>query len=166
MIEFVKKESRSGPDETLLKIELPSERRSIVRQKVQLSDGSDAGIFLERGEVLAPFDVLYDPAGFKAQVIAKKEEVICAQCDDHLVFARACYHLGNRHVPLQIEDRKLYFLPDKVLEQMCLLLGLSLSTQSRAFVPEPGAYAHHHHEHSSEHHHAHEDHEHAHAEYL
>ncbi|MCR5537182.1 MAG: urease accessory protein UreE [Succinivibrio sp.] len=148
MLEFIKKEKRSGPDSTLLKLELTSERRLVVRQKVMLSDGREAGIFLNRGEQLEPFDVLCDSSGVRAQVIAKDEEVICAGTDSHELFAKACYHLGNRHVPLQIEDRKLYFLPDKVLEQLCVLLGLKVSYDCRPFIPEAGAYAHHeHHEH-------------------
>jgi urease accessory protein len=66
------------------------------------------------------------------------------------VFARACYHLGNRHVKVQVGERWLRISPDHVLEQMLGQLGLRLEPEEAVFVPESGAYAggshgHHHH---------------------
>ncbi len=61
---------------------------------------------------------------------------------------RACYHLGNRHVKLQVGERWLRMQPDHVLEEMLELLGLTLTHQETVFVPESGAYSnggHHHH---------------------
>jgi urease accessory protein len=56
------------------------------------------------------------------------------------LLARACYHLGNRHVPLQIESRRLRYLHDHVLDAMVLGLGLSVVVEDAPFDPEPGAY--------------------------
>ncbi len=147
MIEFLKKEKSIEGDASLPYVKLSSEKRKIVRQKIKLSDGKDAGIFLDRGTLLEPFDVLISSEGIKALVIAEDEDVICAKTDSWDTFSKACYHLGNRHVPLQINDRELCFLPDKVLEELCCRLGLKVSHEKRPFIPEHGAYAHHHHEH-------------------
>jgi urease accessory protein len=75
------------------------------------------------------------------------EEVTHAECEDWHTFARACYHLGNRHVKIQVGERWLRIKPDHVLEEMLELLGLTLTKQDTVFVPESGAYAHGHHHH-------------------
>jgi len=87
-------------------------------------------------------------------VLAAKETVSAVRCDDPLLYARACYHLGNRHVQLQIDANRLAYLHDHVLDEMLEGLGLTVTAEEACFEPEPGAYgaAHgHHHAHSSEH---------------
>lgn len=144
MIEFLKKEKRVGTDENIPFVKLSSEKRKITRQKIVLSDGNEAGIFLDRGTLLEPYDILVSEGGNRALVIAEDEDVICAKSDDWNTFSKACYHLGNRHVPLQINEKELFFLPDKVLEELCCRLGLKVSKEKRPFIPEHGAYSHHH----------------------
>jgi urease accessory protein len=66
--------------------------------------------------------------------------------------ARACYHLGNRHVALQINSNTLSYLHDHVLDDMLKGLGLEVNVLMAPFEPEPGAYntnggGHHHHSH-------------------
>ena len=73
-------------------------------------------------------------------VVAAKEEVLSAKSDDWLTFSRACYHLGNRHVKLQVGDRWLRILPDHVLEDMLIKLGMCTQLETAEFVPESGAY--------------------------
>ena len=72
-----------------------------------------------------------------------------AHIQDPVLFARACYHLGNRHVPLQIGDDWLRYLHDHVLDDMLRGLGISPHHERATFEPEAGAYGggHHHHDH-------------------
>lgn len=157
-----------------LALRLDYEQRASYRLRVTADDGSEAGIILPRGSRLCrPGDVLVAEDGTKALVKAADEDLMQAQTSDPLLFSRACYHLGNRHLPLQIEANVLYFAPDKVIEDLCLKLGLELKKVKRPFEPESGAYSEHshshgdhdhhhgaaghshHHEHAGEHHHPH-----------
>jgi urease accessory protein len=74
------------------------------------------------------------------RVQAAPENLSVARCIDPLLFARACYHLGNRHVPLQIEKQRIVFLHDHVLDEMLKGLGLSVDHTMAPFAPEAGAY--------------------------
>lgn len=120
---------------------LPYDLRKRGRLKSVTSSGADIGLFLERGEVLKDGDRLATACGRIVEVRAAPEEIAIASTDDPLLFARACYHLGNRHVPLQIEPGRLCFQRDAVLEELATRLGLKVSHQSAPFDPEPGAYA-------------------------
>jgi urease accessory protein len=76
------------------------------------------------------------------------EATVLADCDDWEIFSRACYHLGNRHVKVQLGERWMRILPDHVLEDLLERLGLRLTHEQAVFVPENGAYGavgHHHH---------------------
>ena len=73
--------------------------------------------------------------------VAKDEEVAVVSTEDPFLFARACYHLGNRHVPLQIGEGWLRIQRDHVLENMVQSLGLLVSHQLAPFEPESGAYS-------------------------
>jgi len=115
-------------------------QRTKSRLKVQLEDGRDAGLFLPRGQLLEHGTQLTTDDDFIVQVIAAKELVSTARCDDPTLFARGCYHLGNRHVPLQVEAGWCRFLHDHVLDEMLIGLGLEVTVEDAAFQPEPGAY--------------------------
>jgi len=119
---------------------LPYEKRIKCRLRVTLDNGQDAGIFLARGEVLSDGDQLLADSGEIVRILAAEETLSAVHCNDAHLFARACYHLGNRHVPLEIQPRSLYYQHDHVLDDMLTGLGLSVSCVSRAFSPEPGAY--------------------------
>ncbi|HXS31813.1 MAG TPA: hypothetical protein VN755_13330, partial [Steroidobacteraceae bacterium] len=83
---------------------------------------------------------------------------------DPQLLARAAYHLGNRHVALQVRASVLCFLHDHVLDDMLRGLGLQVRVETLPFEPEGGAYARHEHAHgqahSHDHDHEHHDHEH------
>jgi urease accessory protein len=85
------------------------------------------------------------------QIRAAEESVSTATAPDQLTLQRACYHLGNRHVPLQISDSWIRYLKDHVLDDMVVLLGLTITHEQAPFEPEVGAY-HHSHQHSDHHH--------------
>jgi urease accessory protein len=127
---------------------LDFDRRKLGRLKATTESGQDIGLFLERGEILRDGQLLTSECGTIIRVRAAAEDVAVATCDDWLLFARACYHLGNRHVALEIGDRRLCFQRDNVLEELAQLLGLDMQHQQAPFYPEPGAYANHGHRHA------------------
>ncbi|MFM2482077.1 urease accessory protein UreE [Celerinatantimonas sp. YJH-8] len=143
-------ELRHAPDparEVLTKVALDYEQRDKGRQKLVAENGEELRLFLERGKVLQIGELLEAKTGELVRVIGAIEEVCEARCEDWQTFAKACYHLGNRHVRLQVGDRWLRMKPDHVLEQMLELLGLKLSHSQQIFEPESGAYSHGHHAH-------------------
>ncbi|MGS0689400.1 urease accessory protein UreE [Shewanella sp. 30m-9] len=114
--------------------------RTKSRLRITLDDGRDAGLVLPRGHVLHAGDILATDDGFVVEVIAAKEQVSTASCDDSTLFAKGCYHLGNRHVPLQVEAGWCRYQHDHVLDEMLIGLGLKVTVEQQAFQPEPGAY--------------------------
>jgi urease accessory protein len=120
---------------------LPLDKRIRSRQRVTLDDGTEAGVFLERGQVLHDGDLLSGADGTGiVRVRAAAEPVSEVRCEDPLLLARACYHLGNRHMPLQIGDGMLRYQHDHVLDDMLRGLGLEPVFVEAPFEPEPGAY--------------------------
>ena len=119
---------------------LTLDQRVRSRLRVVLDDGREAGIFLERGDNLKDGDCLGSDAGVVVQVRAAPERVSTVESPDSHLLARACYHLGNRHVALQIEPRRLSYLHDHVLDDMVRGLGLTVTVQDAPFEPESGAY--------------------------
>lgn len=137
MLELDRRAANGEPSTTLT---LPLEKRIRSRLRVRLDDGSDAGVMLARGKTLRDGDLLTGPAGVIVRVCAAAESLSEVRCDDGLLFARACYHLGNRHVPLQIGDGLLRYQHDHVLDEMLRVLGLVPQQVMAPFEPEPGAY--------------------------
>lgn len=126
-------------------VALAYDERKRSRLKVRLASGADAGIFLERGEHLQGGDKLAAEDGSAVvEILAAPEKLIEAIADSPLLFARAAYHLGNRHVPVQIlptaNGGKLRFQTDHVLAEMARGLGCSVSESEAPFQPESGAY--------------------------
>lgn len=133
-------------------VALAYDERKRSRLKVMLASGVEAGIFLERGDHLHGGDKLAAEEGSAVvEILAAPEKLIEAIADSPLLFARAAYHLGNRHVPVQIvpteNGGKLRFQTDHVLAEMVRGLGCSVSEAKAPFQPESGAYGggHHHH---------------------
>lgn len=125
---------------------LPYEARQKSRLPATTDKGVEVGVFLTRGAVLRSGMVLTDSDTFNVLIKAAAEPVSVMRCDDPLQFSRACYHLGNRHVALQIIAGELRYLSDHVLDHMLEGLGLKVSQQMLPFEPEVGAY-HNKHEH-------------------
>ena len=120
---------------------LTLEQRLRSRQRVLLDDGRELGVLLPRGATLSHGDLLAtDDELLTVRIVAAPERVSTAVSDDPLQLARACYHLGNRHVALKIEPGRLRWLHDHVLDAMVRGLGLAVSVEDAPFEPEPGAY--------------------------
>ena len=144
----------SGANEaTELLVELTFEERQKSRHRATTSSGETLGWFIERGVVLADGDILVCKGGEKVKVVAALETVSNVKTEDALALTRAAYHLGNRHVPLQITNGELRYQHDHVLDDMVRGLGLKVESGSYPFHPESGAYSH---GHSHGHSHAHE----------
>ncbi|HFZ8995696.1 TPA: urease accessory protein UreE [Citrobacter freundii] len=132
---------------------LPIEIRVKSRAKVRLNDGREAGLMLPRGLLLRGGDFLStEDGGEVVEIIAASEPVSLVRCADPFLLAKACYHLGNRHVPLQILPQELRYPHDHVLDAMLRQFSLEVTFARLPFEPEAGAYAseshHHHHGHS------------------
>lgn len=134
---------------------LSYDQRVKSRQRVTLDNGQDAGLFLSRGLVLQQGDRLQAESGEIVEVQAAVESVSTLYSKDALLLARACYHLGNRHVPLQISPRFIRYQHDHVLDDMVRGLGLEVTFEQAAFEPESGAYGSQHHSHGQDHGHSH-----------
>ncbi|MHB8455705.1 MAG: urease accessory protein UreE [Acidiferrobacterales bacterium] len=119
---------------------LPFELRCKSRLRTSTAAGLDLALLLPRGTVLRHGDRLRAANGLIIEVQAAPEPVTTAQSDETTIFARACYHLGNRHVPLQVGTGWLRYLADHVLDRMVAELGLVVVHEQAQFEPESGAY--------------------------
>lgn len=166
------------PDDVL---ELDFDTRERSRMRARARSGEEVGLFLERGTTLRDGDCLRAEDGKVFRVVAKPEPVSFVAIPDGFELARLAYHLGNRHVRLQIgrdpskNSGFLRYQPDHVLDDLVTKFGLEVLRVSLPFEPEPGAYhsgghAHSHghssHSHDDEgthdHSHNHDDHGHSH----
>lgn len=143
-----------------------------VRQKSRFaatdSSGRELGVFLPRGTVVRGGDVLVAEDGSLVRVLAAAQPVLritaCAEHGSPFDLTRAAYHLGNRHVPIELRPDHLKIEPDHVLADMLRAMHLIVTEQQDAFEPEGGAYAQGHggHGHAHGHSHDHDDHGHDH----
>ncbi|EFD4636791.1 urease accessory protein UreE, partial [Escherichia coli] len=142
------------PAQTTASVTLPVDMRVKSRIKVTLNDGRQAGLLLPRGLLLRDGDILSNENGDEfIKVIAADEAVSVVRCADPFMLAKACWHLGNRHVPLQIMPGELRYHHDHVLDDMLRQFGLDVDFAHLPFEPEAGAYASksHAHNHDQEH---------------
>jgi len=159
-------------------VELDWDTRSRSRFDATDSSGRQVGVFLPRGQHLRGGDVLVGEDGSLLRVLAAPQAVLTVRaCPTHgtpFDLMRAAYHLGNRHVPLELQPDRLQLEPDPVLADMLRAMHLIVDEAQAPFEPEAGAYggeaghaharghAHDHgHDHGHEHEHEHE-HEHGH----
>ncbi|HEY0201078.1 MAG TPA: urease accessory protein UreE [Burkholderiaceae bacterium] len=141
-----------------------------VRQKSRFdatdSQGRQLGVFLPRGTVVRGGDVLVAEDGSLVRVLAAPQPVLrishCTQHSSSFDLMRAAYHLGNRHVPIELRPDYLQIEPDHVLAELLRAMHLIVHETTAPFEPEGGAYAAHGagHGHSHDHAHAHDDHTH------
>ena len=157
--------TQRAPNDQLV---LDYEGRKRSRQPVTLASGRAAALLLPSGTVLRHGDRLQaaDEPSLVVAVCAAPEPLDEALADNPLLFARAAYHLGNRHVPVEIAGGqagwRLRFQPDHVLASMLRGLGCRVTAVTLPFHPEAGAYAgahdthHGHGDHAHLHHHPHD----------
>ena len=138
-----------------LQLVLPFDLRNKSRLRTSVN-GEEAGLILERGTVLRGGDLLLADDGRVIEIVAASETVSTVRSRDGGNLARAAYHLGNRHVALQVGADWLRYQHDHVLDDMVRGLGFSIAIEEAPFEPEGGAYGAGAHQHSillTHHHH-------------
>ncbi len=134
-------ERMAGSDVIHDQLELPFELRQKSRLRVTLASGREAALFLNRGTILRGGDLVGAETGdYVVQIVAALEPVLRVTANTTRELMCAAYHLGNRHVPLQIGDGWLRLEQDSVLQAMLLGLHVSVQAELAAFEPEAGAY--------------------------
>jgi len=155
-------------------LKLPFESRQKSRLRTQLVSGEEVGLMLPRGEILRGGDLVTASDGRIIEVISQEEKLIHIEAKTPQDLAKAAYHLGNRHVPVQVGENFLRIAEDHVLEELVKKLGATVSHVEAPFEPEAGAYAGGHHQHDEmghggkihDHHHDHDhDHDHEHCDH-
>lgn len=153
-------------------LKLPFEARQKSRLKTKLASGEEVGLMLPRGEILRGGDLVTASDGRVIEVFAEEESVVHIEAGSAQALAKVAYHLGNRHVPVQVGDGFLRIAEDHVLEEMVRKLGATVARLEAPFEPEAGAYAGGHHQHDEMghggkiHDHHHEEHDHVHDEHC
>jgi urease accessory protein len=138
MLTISRRADSGAPD---LQLTLPYDARTKSRLRTHTSTGEEVGLFLERGTVLRGGDLLLGDDGRILLVVAAEEEVSTVHAHDAGALARVSYHLGNRHVALQIGAGWVRYLHDHVLDDMVRGLGLHVHVERAPFEPEGGAYS-------------------------
>ncbi|MBW4549730.1 MAG: urease accessory protein UreE [Aphanocapsa sp. GSE-SYN-MK-11-07L] len=130
--------SAASPNLTL---SLTAEQRTRSRHRFRTEEGEEVHLHLPRGTVLTDGDWLRSqPEGTIVKIIAKPEPVLTVTGKIPLDLLRAAYHLGNRHVALEVTASYLRLLPDSVLQTMIEQMGLDVQASVQPFLPETGAY--------------------------
>lgn len=148
MIILTKKVSLELINKPNLIVFLTAEERTKIKHTIEFKAPNSEDIILiklnlERGLILNDGEILTnDEDNFFVEIKAKLETVITVKSDCKLTLLKAAYHLGNRHVSLEINENYLRFSPDHVLESMLIKLGLNIYEELLPFFPEFGAYKH------------------------
>jgi urease accessory protein len=124
----------------VLQLVLPFELRCRSRFRAQLAGGEEVGVLLPRGQILRGGDLLLADDGRVVEVAAAPEWVSTVRASDPRLLVRAAYHLGNRHVALQVGEGWIRYGHDHVLDDMLRGLGGEPLAEQAPFEPEAGAY--------------------------
>ena len=119
---------------------LPFDLRIRSRLRTRLVSGEEAVLRTERGAILRGGECLKSEDGRVVRVSAAPEKVMHVTCANQFELTRAAYHLGNRHVSVEIGDGYLRIAADHVLCGMLLGLGAKVQELEAPFEPESGAY--------------------------
>lgn len=121
-------------------LSLPFDIRKRSRQRWSLPDGRELAWVLTPGTVLQPGDRLETEDGQRFAVEAAAEHVLRITADTPRALTRAAYHLGNRHISVEVGEGYLAIEPDPVLRDMLGQLGVRAEALMAPFQPETGAY--------------------------
>jgi urease accessory protein len=122
------------------RLELPFEQRQKTRLRTRLASGEEAVLVLPRGEILRGGDLVVASDGRIVEIVAAAEDILHVECASAKERARCAYHLGNRHVPVEVGMEFLRIAADHVLEDMLIGLGAKPRAMRAPFEPEAGAY--------------------------
>lgn len=126
-------------------VELDWDTRQKSRFQATDSEGRELGVFLPRGTLVRGGDVLVAEDGSLIRVLAKPQALLrITPCSEHgspFDLTRAAYHLGNRHVAIELKPDHLKIEPDHVLAEMLRAMHLTVTEVNEGFDPEGGAYS-------------------------
>ena len=120
-----------------MKLRLSFEQRQKSRLRLKLDSGEEVAFILPRGNVLHNGDLVRTTDGREVEIVAIPEKLLHIESE---ALAKVAYHLGNRHVPVQVGASFLRIAEDHVLEEMVRRLGARVSHIEAPFEPEGGAY--------------------------
>ena len=124
-----------------MELPLTADERMVLRARRRTRCGKEVLLQLPRDQALQPGDRLMDGAmTLQVEVIAASEPLLRVSAVTLLELLQAAYHLGNRHVALELHEQELFLPDDAVLASMLRSRGLKVSSCNRAFLPEGGAY--------------------------
>ena len=126
--------------ETCGRVELSYAEREKSRQRATLTSGEDIAIKVPRGLVMRGGDILESEDGRRITVVAAAESVSTVHANTARALTRVAYHLGNRHVWVEVGPSWLRYLHDHVLDEMVIGLGAKITHEQAPFEPEGGAY--------------------------
>jgi len=124
-----------------MRLVLSFEQRQKSRLRVRAESGEEVALVLERGRTLRGGERVTTTDGRVVEIVGAPEKLLHIEADS---LARIAYHLGNRHVPVQVGEDFLRIAEDQVLERMLRGLGARVTHVVAPFEPEAGAYGHHH----------------------
>jgi len=134
---IVREKLASRAAEAAGRVSLAYEYRQRSRQRARLDSGEEIGMVMPRGEILRGGDRVLASDGRVFEVVSAPERLLHVEAPS---LARLAYHLGNRHVPVQLGDGFLRIAEDRVLEDMLRGLGAKVTQVEAPFEPEGGAY--------------------------
>lgn len=158
-IRHLKHADRHGP--AFDRVVLAHDERHLRRKLLRLGGGEEILVDLPEAVMLAHGDALVLEDGREAEVLAAEEKVYAVTARDPLHLVELAWHLGNRHLPAQIEPARILIQRDRVIRDMLIGLGAGVSEVVERFQPVRGAY-HSHGEHSHDNGHGHGHHHHGH----
>ncbi|HYN13469.1 MAG TPA: urease accessory protein UreE [Burkholderiales bacterium] len=124
-----------------MRIALSFEQRQKSRLRVRLESGEEVAFVLPRGEIRRGGERVTAADGRAFEIVSAPEKLLHIEAPS---LARMAYHLGNRHVPVEVGEGFLRIAEDHVLEEMLRKLGAQVSHVEAPFEPEAGAYHDHH----------------------
>ena len=125
----------------LLQLPLDADQRTSLRGHRRSACGRDLLLQLPRGAALQPGERLLSADGaLQVEVAAAPEPVMEVRSAEPLALLQAAYHLGNRHVAMELHPDCLVLLQDPVLAELLRQRGLGVALRQAPFQPEAGAY--------------------------
>ncbi len=145
MLTFTQKQPPNPHAVVISTLSLTAEERTRSRHRLQTEDGQVVFLRLPRGTLLRDGDLLLDETTDSlVRITAKPEPVLTVVAKTTIDLLKAAYHLGNRHVAVEITPTYLRLSPDPILQAMLEQLGVEIKEEISPFQPEAGAYRHHH----------------------
>ena len=116
---------------------LTFEQRQKSRLRVRAESGEEVALILERGKLRRGGERVAAADGRVFEIVSAPEKLLHIECD---AIAKVAYHLGNRHIAVQVGEGFLRIAEDHVLEEMVKRLGATVTHVDAPFEPEAGAY--------------------------